>query len=447
MTGGGGEAMQVIYMEIEGIKLAYQLTRDAARILQQIAKFLICSIADAPYKKTAGKTNRKNLQLRSNGQSQVPVTLDKKTFQAFKKDAKKYGILFRAFTPLKSGRKESIQVIILEKDLQMMQELLERIKEKQIKEDVRNGMKEGQADQIFDDNNHTESMEEFIENVGAVSSEEVFDDGMKELFGEDYEEKIIHFVERVKEHDPKSKAAGVDRNKVNNLADIINYKERAARLKKDNPVEISFVYDQKNGKSQIVEETETHVKIEGKGLGISGNPDQWSSVWLPKEVIVPPLGQEAQAGGIHTARLPADAKIIIENPVEKDGPKTVKADSLKKFAEPKSEAWLDITISKELIDEENDRSVKTRVPGTWGKEIRFLWIDKHEIQDVYGGKSMLTSLDPDKDYKLYSRNGQIAERVKGSELYKYHYDPVEGNVRKGVQARGMGRVGMGRSLK
>ena len=32
MTGQGGEAMQVIYMEVEGIKLTYQLTKDAVKL-------------------------------------------------------------------------------------------------------------------------------------------------------------------------------------------------------------------------------------------------------------------------------------------------------------------------------------------------------------------------------------------------------------------------------
>lgn len=444
MTGGGGESM-VIYMEIEGIKLAYQLTKDAARVLQQIAKFLICSMADAPYKKTEGRTNRKNMQLRSNGQPQIPVSLDKKTYEIFKKQAKKYGILFRAFKPLRSGRKGTIQLMILEKDLQMMQELLERIKEKQVKEDVKSGMKEGQAEQIFRENNHTESMEEFVENIGAASSEEIFDNEMKDLFGENYQERVIDFVEHAKEHAPKSITAGMDSDKVNSLADIIQFKERAERLNK-NPIEISFVYDQKNGKSQIVEETETHVKIEGKGLGTSGNQDEWSSVWIPKDMIVPPLGQEPEEGGRRTVRLPEAAEIIIENPVEKRGPRTVKADTIKKNVQPREEELLDITISKKLLSEENERAVKTRVPGTWGSNIRYLWMDKNDIQDVYGGRSMLTSLDSDKYYELYSGDDRIVERVKGRDLYKDHYDPVSKNLRKSVQALGNSGAGMGRSL-
>ena len=39
----------------------------------------------------------------------------------------------------------------------------------------------------------------------------------------------------------------------------------------------------------------------------------------------------------------------------------------------------DITVSKILIKEENSRAVKTRVPGTWGEKVRYVWIKKENI--------------------------------------------------------------------
>lgn len=90
----------------------------------------------------------------------------------------------------------------------------------------------------------------------------------------------------------------------------------------------------------------------------------------------------------------------------------------------------DITISKTLIAEENNRAVKTRVPGTWGANVRYLWINKENVLDIHSGKTMLTFLDKEKEYKLYDEQNHVTERKKGEELYKNHYDPVEMNLRQ-----------------
>ena len=90
----------------------------------------------------------------------------------------------------------------------------------------------------------------------------------------------------------------------------------------------------------------------------------------------------------------------------------------------------DITISKTLIAEENDSAVKTRVPGTWGANVRYLWINKENILEVHKGKTMLTFLDKEKEYKLYDAQNRVVEKKKGEDLYKSHYDPVEANLRK-----------------
>ncbi len=91
---------------------------------------------------------------------------------------------------------------------------------------------------------------------------------------------------------------------------------------------------------------------------------------------------------------------------------------------------LDITITKKLIVMENDHAVKTRVPGTWGEDAKYLWIDKQKIMEIHSGKTMLTFLDPDKDYKLYSADNRVVASMRGSDLYDGHYDRVEIEVRK-----------------
>lgn len=99
-------------------------------------------------------------------------------------------------------------------------------------------------------------------------------------------------------------------------------------------------------------------------------------------------------------------------------------------AEAQDKNLLDITITKKLVVEENDHAVKTRIPGTWGENVKYLWINKERITDIYSGKSMLTYQDKDKDYKLYSADNKVIGTMKGNELYEGHYDRVSVEIRK-----------------
>ena len=95
---------------------------------------------------------------------------------------------------------------------------------------------------------------------------------------------------------------------------------------------------------------------------------------------------------------------------------------------------VDITVTKKLIGEENDHAVKTRIPGTWGENAQYLWIDKQKAMDIHDGKTILTFLDKDKEYKLYSLDNKVVATMKGSDLYERHYDSVAAEVRKRYQA-------------
>lgn len=90
----------------------------------------------------------------------------------------------------------------------------------------------------------------------------------------------------------------------------------------------------------------------------------------------------------------------------------------------------DVTIAKSLIVSESDHAVKTRVPGTWGEDVRYLWLNKSDVMEIYGGKTLLSYLDREKTYKLYSEDNRVIETVKGDTLYKNHYDPVSKGVRE-----------------
>lgn len=105
------------------------------------------------------------------------------------------------------------------------------------------------------------------------------------------------------------------------------------------------------------------------------------------------------------------------------------ADRMKAIAASKNTNLLDVTISKVLVKEENEHAVKTRVPGTYGDNVRYLWLKKDNIMDIHNGKTILTFLDETKEYKLYDEQNRVVEVKNGKELYK-HYDKVESAVRE-----------------
>lgn len=105
------------------------------------------------------------------------------------------------------------------------------------------------------------------------------------------------------------------------------------------------------------------------------------------------------------------------------------AERMRAVAASKNANLSDVTISKKLIIEENDHAVKTRVPGTWGEEAKYVWLRKENIMEIHGGKTMLTFLDSTKDYKLYDEQNRVVTTQKGTELYT-HYGKVESSVRE-----------------
>ena len=106
------------------------------------------------------------------------------------------------------------------------------------------------------------------------------------------------------------------------------------------------------------------------------------------------------------------------------------ADRMKAVSLSKNASVIDITISKNMIVEENQNAVKTRVPRTWGDNARFLWVSKENIMEIHGGKTLLTFLDKDKEYKLYDESNHVVEKKKGDILQSSHYDSVEIGVRE-----------------
>ena len=105
------------------------------------------------------------------------------------------------------------------------------------------------------------------------------------------------------------------------------------------------------------------------------------------------------------------------------------ADELKYNAMINDPSRVDITISRKLYEEENLTSIKTRVPNTYGDNVRYLWLDKSDVVSINGGKTFFAYLNRDKEYELVDRDGQVAEKLSGQNLQKQHYDSVDVTVK------------------
>ena len=106
------------------------------------------------------------------------------------------------------------------------------------------------------------------------------------------------------------------------------------------------------------------------------------------------------------------------------------SERMRMVAASKNTDFSDITIARKMVEEENDHAIKTRIPGTWGKDARFFWLEKSDVMEIHGGKTLLTYLDRKKDYQLYSTDGRLVGTMAGEALYKNHYDPVSKGIRE-----------------
>lgn len=109
------------------------------------------------------------------------------------------------------------------------------------------------------------------------------------------------------------------------------------------------------------------------------------------------------------------------------------AGRMRKMAADRDTNLLDITISKKLIQTENEHAVKTRVPGMYGNRAGYLWLNKEDLMEIHNGKTLLAYLDKNKDYKIYSEDNRVLFTVKGQELLDKHYDTIEKTVRERYQ--------------
>lgn len=96
---------------------------------------------------------------------------------------------------------------------------------------------------------------------------------------------------------------------------------------------------------------------------------------------------------------------------------------------------VDITLSRGLVADETKDAFLTRVPGTYGENIRYLSVKKEDIILINNGKTFLSFLEKDKEYELLDKEKKPVQKVKGEELRNNHYDEVNRELRKKAEQK------------
>ncbi|MBE5871257.1 MAG: PcfB family protein [Lachnospiraceae bacterium] len=156
------------------------------------------------------------------------------------------------------------------------------------------------------------------------------------------------------------------------------------------------------------------------------------SLSADKEIVKEALEKLAKIGVVDMPDEKGQYKVMMDRETFEDKIKRFRelSERMKLISASKNTNFSDITIAKSLIKEENDRAIKTRVPGTWGENARYIWLNKSDVMEIYGGKTLLSFIDREKTYKLYTDDNRVVETIKGDIIYKNHYDPVSKGVRE-----------------
>lgn len=293
---------------------------------------------------------------------------------------------------------------------------------------------------------------------------------MKKLLMKGGDLQVLQFnTEDMKKVEKMAKKYGIlysvlpDINKKDGLSEVIFHSEAVPRanmmiqklkfgriatfddyLKNGNEKDLSklmeFLKGQKLGNEKIhTEETvRAGVLIEGliEKVGLFAMEKQSISVDAVKENFS--IGNEQaeniisqleKIGVLEKSDLNGEHKVIMDKEAFQNRVKGYQelADRMRAISATKDTSLSDITISKKLIVDENDHAVKTRVPGAWGK---YMWINKENIMEIHNGKTMLTFLDRNKDYKIYDEENRVLETVRGEKLHSNNYDKVEAAIRE-----------------
>lgn len=181
---GSGEAMQLVSVTFNGLNMAFRNSMEAAKLAYKFIQYMINL---AKYHQSQGLTNFDNLSKHCNGDIKV-FSMKKEQFDILSKSLDENGVLFCKAPSLKD--KDTVNFFVGTKDLAIVQQCMEDLEKRFIKESVKMGMSEAQAADMFANDNHDIDFNELINNEFGQMSDEEYGKRMSEMFGKDWDKNI-----------------------------------------------------------------------------------------------------------------------------------------------------------------------------------------------------------------------------------------------------------------
>lgn len=277
-SSGLGESMQVVSVLINGIPVAFRIaggiTKSSVTTIKVMAKAIRFMCYDSRYQKTVGKTNVKNLLVKSGNNTtmgQVPTEI--MNSPKFKKTMKKYGILWSEMPDL--NVKDGVsQIMYATSAAPRMEEIYQWI----VKE-----MGEAYNQKIG------EITPEEYEATGQGHAEEILDEKIKEI--EDKHPKLVEAAKLLEKKEFPLIKIDEQKEEVSSLIKTIYKNER---MNQENVIYLYF------GQDQVYDET-------AKDIRVSNQYEQGSYIKIDKEDLV------VNESGSYVAVLNKDKDIIIYN--------------------------------------------------------------------------------------------------------------------------------------
>ena len=430
-----GEINQIINTSIHGIEISVRATKETLFMLKRLIEILEAATFRRGLHKTTGKMLLSTLKMKGNVFSAKMTDDVYKEFKSFlKHKGRKYGIQWANGPTLEKGFN---RVFIAEADAELYKAFLEDYARKHCKS------KEEKEDVIKDNS---------IEDLSAYMNHS----GMLECSSEEYEKAQISVngkawmarVDKAEKPEYQKKnliQEGMEKNKIQDLKKSGKYQfihfSVKDLLKKPDGSNVIRVADPIHDHAIQIDIKPQYLFQDGDKLTAAVPNDQKVNIrnLVNDEPLEMPMKdymsqrkeimEHFQKAYTEKALMPFQYKSTVE-------PDTKREKSTNRAI--KNPNIVDITISKTLVHGENEQYFKTRIPGMYGKNEGFLWVEKKGAKEIHNGKSIYTSLNKEKKYNIYSADGEILRDMKGDELYSHYdgnsakYQSDKGNASKNI---------------
>ena len=396
---GMGEFAQIASIFLQGAKFGFDVSKDALKVAMKFLTWIF-NKAEAGIKNKSGLNFRKNILERSRGDVQYfKVKKDSKETKDFYKLLKKNKIPYSKMPTFRcSEDKEHEYIMYCTCDATRFNHCAEQLVE------------------VYKDNPSevgSVSFDEMADGTGLSSvSEEEFNKEMKKIFGDNY--KDFKQIGELKKNE--------DSLEVSEHLDEIGASARFKdEMTKDNTISFKYEFEPE----KVLGQTDTHLMLK------LGDKDSDMGVWLPKNQIYPKV-DENYRGDILVC-LPKDSNVIIEsiNPSDKYYLNTYANELSKRINDVYYNKNLEtISIDKSLVKHDNNGLLTVRVPGYYGQESEAcITLKEDSYKYINNGKTIVTRLDPNREYELMYIHSKKKEKVLGESLLSpKHFKPVSEKI-------------------